>query len=315
MNSSEEAWSINGVSVHRYGWSVTTVGGSRYDLPPRRGSNLAVAYRPGQIHRPKLPDQRTITLIMWMVGWDPDTGPAIGSALNTDDQRVQWNDNWDFLRRLVFPNYITGQLCTLTRRWRLTAPDFPLTRTGDSIMAGDPGTVTPGQSRIVAASALAEMSGQMTPTMTGRTRSDFQLDFTLADPYFYGDPVTATIDRTAPVYVWNDGYDAAGHSGLTVDFNGPLVNPILTNLTTNPDSWIRVNMDIAAGYTVSVNVGRFSALSHVTGQAGPVVNRIATVSNGGARLWVNLMPGANKLQLTANSGTGNAVLRFQPPYA
>ena len=43
VNNTEEWWDINGVSLHQYGWSVTTVGGSRYDLPPRRGENMTMA--------------------------------------------------------------------------------------------------------------------------------------------------------------------------------------------------------------------------------------------------------------------------------
>lgn len=320
-NSNEEWWSVNGESLQRFGWAVTTVGGSRYDLPPRRGSNLAVAYRPGQIHRTKLPDQRVITLVMFMVGWNADTGPVIGQNPTLGDQRVRWNDNWDFLRRLVYRDYVTGSRVTLTRRWRLTAPDFPLVRDGDSIMSGDPGTSTPNVSRIVTASASAEMSGSMTPAMTGRTRSDFQLDFTLADPFFYGSQVTAELTRNEAAYIWNDGHDVAAHAGLTVDFNGPITNPVLTNLTTNPDSWVRLNTSIPANQTITLNVGRFSAQGHHFGQSSPVANRIAAVTSYGARMWVNLMPGANKLLLTADGNTaagttdrGYATLRFQPPY-
>ena len=50
-NSVDEYWSIDGVSLHQFGWSVATVGGSRYDLPPLRGDNVMIAYRPGSVHR------------------------------------------------------------------------------------------------------------------------------------------------------------------------------------------------------------------------------------------------------------------------
>jgi hypothetical protein len=201
-NSTEEFWSVDGVSLHQYGWAVTTVGGSRYDLPPRRGSNMPIAYRPGQVHRNKLPDERVITLVMFMVGADPGTGPAIGSSPTVDDERVQWNDNWDFLRRLVYKNYLS----------------------------------------------------------TNR------------------------------------------------------VNPTLTNLSTSPDSSVTYKSNMLNGYTVSLNVGRYSATAHPTGRTTPVGNRIAYVTNSGARMWFNLLPGANKIQYTTSSGSGTCVLRFQPPY-
>ena len=46
----------------------------RYNLPPLRGSNITVPYRPGTIFRQKLADQRQIDLVMWVTGVDPDTG-------------------------------------------------------------------------------------------------------------------------------------------------------------------------------------------------------------------------------------------------
>jgi hypothetical protein len=313
-NSTEEFWSVDGVSLHQYGWAVTTVGGSRYDLPPRRGSNMPIAYRPGQVHRNKLPDARVITLVMFMVGADPGTGPAIGSSLTLADERVQWNDNWDFLRRLVYKNYLSSNRVTLTRRWRLTAPTFPTSRTGDNVIAGDPGTPASGADRILTASTYAEMTANMAPTMTGRTRSDFQLDFTMADPFFYGNTVEVTLSPGQTAYVWNDGHDVAAHAGLTVDFNGPVVNPTLTNLSTSPDSSVTYKSNMLNGYTVSLNVGRYSATAHPTGRTTPVGNRIAYVTNSGARMWFNLLPGANKIQYTTSSGSGTCVLRFQPPY-
>src|ERR1700712_5115078 len=143
-NSSPEYWSItdvdgNEVSLHQWGWAVTTVGGSRYDLPPRRGTDMTMAYRPGQVHRRKLPDARQMSLIMFMAGWDPSTGNAPASQLQ------QWNDNWDKLRRLVSRHsLLDDQRVKLTRRWFLTAPDFPATRAGDIAIVGDPGVPASG---------------------------------------------------------------------------------------------------------------------------------------------------------------------------
>lgn len=325
-NSTEEFWSIidsRGVqtSLHQFGWSVTTVGGSRYDLPPRRGSNMAVAYRPGQFHRTKTPDSRTITLVMFMVGADPATGPVSGFTPTSPtvvgatvaDQRVQWNDNWDFLRRLVYENYLLDNRITLVRRWRLTSPTFPTSRTGDSIRASDPGVPASGVSRIVTASAYAEMSGNMAPTMTGRTRADFQLDFTLADPYFYGAQQSATVNPDGVIYVWNDGHDVAAHAGMTIDLVGPLTSPVLRNFVTDPYQHLGYSGVIPTGQTVTLNIGRFSAVQH-TSSASTGTNRIANVVASGARQWFNLLPGTNKITMTATAGSGHALIKWQPPY-
>lgn len=308
-NSTEEWWYVDNVSLHQYGWSVTTVGGARYDLPPRRGENLALAYRPGRVHRRKLPDQRVITLLMFMVGWEPGAGSAADWLDSGEtDQRTQWNDNWDFLRRLVYKAHTSSGLVRLGRRWRLTAPTFPTIRSADQCIQGDPGVPAPG-SRIVVASAPAEMTGDMAPTMTGRMRSDFQFDFTLADPYFYGPEVPVTLELDQNVYAWNDGHDTAAHSEMEIDLVGPLTNPQITNFSTSPDHWVKYNGTIAAGKVVRLNVGRYLAQA----TTGTDINRLGLITNSGSRLWINLLPGCNKLKLTG-AGSGHAELRFRPPY-
>lgn len=309
-NSSSEWWSIidddgEEISLHQWGWSVTTVGGSRYDLPPRRGSDMTMAYRPGQIHRRKVPDARQMTLVMFMVGWDAATGntPADG------DQRRQWNDNWDKLRRLVYRHsLLDDQRVKLTRRWFLTAPQFPTARNGDIAVQGDPGVPASGQSRLLTAFAFAEMTGTMDPTMTGRFRSDFQLDFTLADPFFYGDTVTTTLHVGDTVYIYNDGHDVAASGYLQVDWYGPLTNPRITNLSTNPDSWVQFNGTLGSADHLIMVVNRFSMYN-----ASTLANHIGKITSYGARFWVSLLPGVNKIQLTG-SGSGRAVISFRPPY-
>lgn len=307
-NSSPEYWSItdvNGeeVSLHQWGWAVTTVGGSRYDLPPRRGSDMTMAYRPGQIHRRKLPDARPMSLIMFMVGFDPATGNAPA------DQRLQWNDNWDRLRRLVFRHsLLSDQRVKLTRRWFLTADTFPTTRSGDVCIQGDPGVPAPG-SRLLSAFSWAEMSGTMDPAMTGRFRSDFQLDFTMADPYFYGDRVDTTLTPGQPVYIWNDGHDVAASGYVNLDLYGPLVNPRVSNLSTSPDSWVQYNGTLSGSGHIAMDIARFSAIDSVT-----KFSAIGRITSFGARFWVSLLPGINKIELTADSGAGNAVLSFRPQY-
>lgn len=315
-----EYWSVDGVSLHQQGWSVTTVGGSRYDLPPKRGSNMTVAYRPGQVHRNKIPDARTITLIMFMIGTDPAMGIRPGVNPTLDDQRVQWNDNWDYLRRTVAKNYLSGGRVVLTRRWELTAPDFPTVRdtVNPTVIAGDTGTATPNVSRIVTASSYAEMTANMAPAMTGRTRADFTLDFLLADPYFYGPAVSTTRSRSsAGFYVWNDGHDVAAHAGLTIEFTGPLTNPILTNLSTKPDTWVQYTGTIPDGQKLVINPGTFAAIQYpTTGDTLTGVNKLARISSSSRGYWMSLLPGANQLVFagTGSTQTGTCTLTFQPPY-
>lgn len=277
--TTDEYWDIDGVSLNQDGWNIATVGGERYDLPVRRGENIALAYRPGTLHRQKLPEQRVISLSMWTAGIDNVSG--YGS-----DPVLQWNDNWDTLRRLVWkPN---GAQVTLTRRWKLTVASTPT---------------------IVAASALAEVSEAMTPSMTGRARSEFQMTFLLADPYFYGTQVTTPIPLSTPTVVTNAGHDAAAHAWMQVDLIGPLTNPKLTNATPTPDVWVAYTGSIAAGQTVTLDVGACTATCAVA-----PTNRINLISHSGSRYWMGLLAGTNTLTLTASAGTGSAVVRFKPPY-
>lgn len=310
-NSSVEHWSIadldggNEVSLHQYGWAVTTVGGTRYDLPPRRGSDMTVAYRPGQVHRRKLADARPMTLQFFMVGWEPATGDA------PVDQLTQWNDNWDFLRRLVYRHsMLTDQRFRLIRRWFLTADTFPTTRGGDFCIQGDPGVPAPGK-RLLTAWAQAEMTGSMDPSMTGRFRAEFSMDMTLSDPFFYGDQVTATMQPNTTTFVYNDGHDALGSGFLTVDLYGPLTNPRITNLTTNPDSWWQWTGTVAAGDYLHVRAQTFTV--DLIKANGTSQNKIGNVTSFGSRFWGALMPGSNKVQFSA-SGSGHAVLNFRPAY-
>lgn len=303
-NNTDEYWDIDGVSLHQFGWSVVTVGGARYDMPPKRGSNITLAYRQGQVHRAKLLDQRTISLVMFLVGMDPGTGASTGN------QRLRYNDSWDFLRRLVHHSYaINGGRVVLTRRWELTAPTFPDSSADpDQLVHGDPGVPAAGV-RILAANAAVELSSDMAPTMTGRFRSDFQIDLTMADPFFYGAEVELTLDPGDTSLVWNDGHDIA-HAQVEVDFIGPLTDPVLTNLSTAPETWVRYNGTIASGQTVRLKPSQFLAQQITAGNA----NRVGLLSHYGSPLWVQLLPGRNKLSLTA-TGAGSAVVRFRPPYA
>lgn len=419
-NSSDEYWSIDGVSLHQYGWSVATVGGGRYDLPPLRGEDIRLAYRPGAVHRRKFADPRTVNLVMWVTGADPATGQATG------DRRLRWNDSWDFLRRLVWKP-LGGQV-TLTRRWWLTVD-------------GDP--------TLVAADGLAQIADTMAPTMTGRHRADFTMTLLMSDPYFYGDQVVVPLYQDLATVVSNPGHDLAACSNLQLELIGPLTNPRITNSTTAPNVYVTYTGDIPAGQVVQLDVPTFTAnslnnlatptipstaaiqahangmyVSAANGGASPLIanaptvgvwetfdieipspgyiafkarvngkyvtaenagaaelianrdaigpwetfstsqngdgtvsfnslandkwvtaenagaaplianrnfigpwekfrffdpavhagNVIGSVSHGGARHWMGLNPGDNTITLTADAGTGTAVLRFRPPY-
>lgn len=256
-----------------------------------RGQNYALAYRAGQQWRPKQPDQRTITLAMWAAGVDQTSlEPAA-------DQRLAFNNNFQQLRSLFFLQSAAGSaLGLLTRRWYLTQN---------------------GSTGIIGATAYAEIAGTMEPTMSGRTRADFSVDFLLADPFFYGAPSFALLNAwAAGSNVLNVGDGAVGfgqQSGLggvpfQIQLNGPLTNPVLTNDTANVV--VSANVTIALGASLTLDVLGYTAIDNVG------ISHLAQIVHYGARPWMILLPGNNNMRLTSsNTGdTGNAVITWQPPY-
>lgn len=287
-NSTDEFWDINGVSLNQFGWNIKTFGGSRLGLPPLRGDDQEFAYAYGKNHHDKYADSRTVSLDMWVVGTNPD-------GTFTGDQALAFNDAWQTIRKLVWKP--KGGQVTLTRRWRLTNP---LT----------------GLAEIYTGEAKAQITGNMEPTMTGRTRADFVMDLLLADPYFYMPEVEVEIPYNTPTVVFNPGDEIAGEKYFQVDFNAPtfgaaLTNPKLTNSTSDPDVWFRFSRKIPdvpnniLAPTITFDVEDF--------QIEPAYLPISLVTHSGTQKWFGLLPGNNTVTLTSDAGTGSATIRYRPP--
>lgn len=275
-NSSQEFWEVNGVSLNQYCWSIKTVGGSRLAVPKLRGDNTLFPFRDGRSFRSKNADSRIITLAMWVAGVDPATDQPASKEV------VQFNDNWKSLQRLFWS---PDEQLTLTRRWWENA-DAPTLRT---------------------ASALCELAGTMDPTMTGRTRADFAVDVLLADPYFYGPTITTTVNANSTVTVNNPG-DIDVWSTLMIELNGELISPTITNLSTSPNVWFRVNTAVVND--VIVDTSKFTVTNTFDNS-----NLTGSVTHSGFKAWMKLKPGNNSIKLTSlGNSSGNAVLSFNPAY-
>jgi hypothetical protein len=277
-NSSDEYWEINGTSLNQYCWSIKTIGGSRLAVPKLRGDNTLYPFRDGRAFRAKNADSRVITLAMWVAGVNPATDNP-----RTSNQKVQFNDNWRALQKLFWS---PSQQLTLTRRWWDNAA-APTLKT---------------------ATALCELAGTMDPTMTGRTRADFAVDLLLSDPYFYGPQITTTLNANSTATINNPG-DIDVWSTLTVEFNGELISPTITNQTINPNVWFRVNTAVVSN-KVNVDVNAFSVINTFDNS-----NLVGSVTHSGDRAWLKLKPGNNTIKLSSiGNSTGNAVLKFKPAY-
>lgn len=274
--TTSEFWDIDGVPLNSYCWNIKSYGGSRQSLPKLRGDNRQLPYRPGRRHSKKVPDSKVITLAMWVAGVDPDTGTP-----STADQSIQWNDNWDALRRLIWK---PGEQIKLTKRWWRNA-------------------MSP---ELMTATASAEIAGEMEPSMTGRSRADFAIDLLLADPFFYGDEVNVSIPLNTDFSVVNPGDSKVMYESFSIYFGGQLVNPMLLNTTNGV--WMKINTLIPTSTGVTIDVGNFKATRSTDG--GSVA---PSISQGGARHWMVLEPGTNIMRLES-TGDGVALMTFRPPY-
>lgn len=293
--TTDEWWDWNGIPLNQPYWNVASFGGSRQDLPLLRGQNYVVAYRGGQMWRPKQPDQRTVSLAMWAAGVDQ------ASLAPAADQRLAFNDNFQQLRSMFWAQGNLGSsLGYLTRRWYLT----------------------PGGPGIVAATAQAEIAGTMQPTMSGRAKADFTVDFLLADPYFYGERQQATLAPNGTSVITNPG-DAAvgfgqqagfGGTPFTITCYGPLTAPIRLSNESN-GVWVTLDYTIPAGQVVTLDVLGYTAFDNLG------ASHLGVVSHSyAARPWMLLMGaaqngGQNALLFTTGAAdAGKAVVSFQPGF-
>lgn len=297
-NSTTEYWSVSTqdggtVSLNTYAWNITTRGLGR-SLPVTRGSNIQVAYKPGQVFRKKFPDSRTFTFSMWTAGIDPVTDQPVPGP----QQAQQASDNLRVLQN-VFYN-AAGNQFELTRRWQYTLP----------VNLGIP----MGAPTMVTATALAEVAGNMMPTTQDPNGGlyGFSIDILLSDPYFYGAPTQTLLPYNTPTTVLNTGDDVAGYVNNTVTLYGPLQYPRVTNSTTNPSTWFQINTVIEAGDSVTFNAENFTAY-----RASDGINLSGSIVHSGTRQWMLYNIGNNTVALTSSNvnDTGYASASFQPPYA
>lgn len=305
-DTTQTYWDVDGTSLQTYAFNITTLGGDREAPPPVRGRNVQVPYMPGSLWTPKVEDERVITLGMWVVGANED-----GSIPTTEDGRRTYDRNWRMLRNLL---YRPRRQFTLTKRFWVETAD--LTAAGVDVGA----LTTIGDWTLYTASAKASYAGGLTPTRTGATRAIFTVDLLLSDPLFYSEELEIEFSTSAvepdpgPTQTVTILGDARTHQ-IEVDFEGPLTSPQIQNNSATGeegqaiDLWVRYGNAIADGESATVRVKPFSATHY---PAGTPFKSSGYVQHDGDRFWLWLEPGSTTLALTAQEGTGTAVLRYQP---
>lgn len=68
VNSTDEFWDVDGVSLQTLTQNLKSIGGDRMAPPPLRGDNPVVPGAPGSSFVAKMPGERTMTLEGWVTG-------------------------------------------------------------------------------------------------------------------------------------------------------------------------------------------------------------------------------------------------------
>lgn len=266
-------WDVDGVSLHTYASAITTLGGSRSGVPKFRGTDSQAAARRGSLYRPKVADARTLTLAMQVTGVD-------ASSPGASPTTSQFRANLRSLQRLFWKP--GGAQFTLTKRWN------------------------EGSGQVVA-SALGYFEDGLEPTMVGDRLAKLTVDVRLSDPFFYAAQQTSTLAVGVPTAINNIGDDVM--TKITLEFNGALTNPKLTNATPSPQVWVKYGGTVAGGDKVTLNVDDTTAI-----RTSDSTSVIGAITHSGARHWLGLARGSNTLTLTTDSGTGTVAVKYQIPY-
>lgn len=277
--SPAETWSFNGLALSQPYWNISSFGGSRFALPTLRGQNYAVPYRAGQAQRAKFPDQRTLTLAMWVDG-------ANGSPVDSyppADQRLAFNNAFQALRQAIFQLGANGSAQgQLERQWYIKQ----------------------GTAKLVAATAMAEFAGSMEPAMNSRVNAAFSVDFLLADPFFYGALQTVAV-TTSGGTITGLGEGVAG-IGFPSAVNSFTVAITAACTVTNTTAGVAFTFNPVGSptYPVTLDILNYTAVD----SAG--ANWIAAVSHTGSRTWMVILPGSNAITNSA----GTATFKFSDCY-
>lgn len=270
-------WDIDGTPLQTLAYNITSWGGDLQAPPPLRGGDITVPYKPGTVFQKRVPDGRTISFDMWVVGADTD-----GNVPASASMRAEFEKNLKMLRRLFWkPN---AQL-SITRRWK----EY-------------------GSSTVLSATAKGVYAGGFVPSMNGQLRATFSVDIYLSDPFFYGAEKTETFSAVATS---NKTISVPGDyetTAILLEFDAARNNFRMTN--SSEGIYVNVNQDLAAGEVV-LDVDKWTAVKNPTGDAE---NVIASVTSFGHTNWLALRPGSQNLSLTSSSGSGAATLKYRPRY-
>lgn len=270
MNNTDTYWDVDGESLHTFAHSIETLNGL-LRVPTMRGEDITIPNRHGQIWAPKVPDSQTLSLSMFV------RGIANGSAVDGQDTRPQFFTNWNNLIRLL---WTPGRQFELTKRFY------------------------DGSTDLIAATALAEFSSGMEPTMQGRKAGKFVVDLKLADPYFYGPLISIPLSNGTNLI---NIPGSAETRNIKVSISGSRTNLKVRNQTAGVE--FTYSGPLASDRSAVVDVQNFEATETPSG--GPAFDSDGKVVHSGDPSWLVLKPGDNTIVVSSDSGAGPVILEVR----
>lgn len=265
---------VDGSSLANYGYGIE-LRSDMLGLPPRRGDNRPAYGRRGTRWRRKTLDQAEMGLQMWVDARDPTTGAYPVGRLA---RLAQFYDN---MRELTSLLGVDDRELALAR--------------DENTLAGGVETLT-GRGEVVS-------GARFQPDEDWEDHARLSVGILMADPLWYGAATSATISGSGGTVVV--AADLAVND-MVLTFTGASSAPILTNTTTNPDTFVQFQGVIAGGAAVVIDcqAGTIKRLSDS-------LNLIPYLRYGGSSLDIfRLLPGSNVLTL---SGGGSVTIAYQPP--
>jgi len=295
-DSTETFWSVDGVSLQTMAWNITSLGGDRMAPPKVRGDDVVIPYQPGATFQPKVPDVRTISLGMWVIGADEN-----GLIPQNENARRTFDRNWQKLRKLLW-RY--RQEFTLGKRFWVPSADLV------SAGAQSQAIRTEGGWSLIYAETKAYFVDGLAPQMAGPARASFTVDLRLCDPYFYSAPISKSFTVASPTQSLSVLGDDRTHN-ISISFGGPLTNPRMTATNYSGTPYFEYGAALVSGAVAEADVKNFKIQKTQSGVVSPVSGY---AKNSGSKFWFYLDPGSANLHLSVTSGTGSANLSYRPAW-
>lgn len=273
--SSDEYMEASGIPLQTYAMNIETVGGTRRAPGKFRGSNVKIPHRRGTMFVAKMPDERVISLNMWIRGCNADGKIPTGRTA-----RALYEENLDSLINLL---------------WRADT-QFVLSKRvflGEAIKVVD---------------ALAEFDGGLEPTMIGRRAAKMTVDLRLSDPYFYDRNYTTVNLVNGDNLINVPGTGTTTKILLTI--NGARNVTKIRNSTFGVE--VTYNDSLNLNDVALIDVDAHNAYKTPNGQVR-VKNNTKIVHQGNAE-WLYLEPGPNLISVSSSAGAGAVQLQYKAAY-